>query len=501
MRFLQKPTEHQDEAGRKHESQPTREKDRRPDQAEEISAYFNAKSGNHGEHPDKVDQRAKASELPSQRNASQQVDDVNPLINLPEKPFLGFGSRGAHPSNNHDRDDGASFYTWSESLQQPQHSQEARLVDHAHDEAKAPQSRAPKSLVVHKAHRDTIETANQRIDRGSWIRTGRSGHRALVEVYQPHNDADPDDKVRPPALQTTSQSLPRHPSSLPQIHQRRRSTVTSGAQTDHNYRTSDILKVHAAPLEPGDMYTHPLVYSQQTNHDKENQDPASSLSIDQAIKRATMAEQRSHLNPLSMARGPSAHVWSQSNAPKVSSANELPRIRQLSHPDQIQRRESPAEQRNFNVPNTPILASSLNRSHPLSLAAREHWEEVALDAVTARTSRPTQNRRPAYINEIDNEVLDGIETRKPASIHNWHENSSSIAEHRFAPRSSIFEAQLHSASHRPTTSAYSRVDASRSRPLRGLSVENEMHRETTDVRQASAFDEGLAGFWKPNVLY
>ncbi|KAK4550120.1 hypothetical protein LTR36_003087 [Oleoguttula mirabilis] len=121
MRFLQKPKDHQDEQPKDSNAHHTAKKDRKTQHEEEISAYFTTQR--FAARPDPEDDRRRqiATAAPPQahrshsqpREAEAQVTDLP--VELPEKPFLGFGSKGAHLDSKDLHRTSNSYYTWSES--------------------------------------------------------------------------------------------------------------------------------------------------------------------------------------------------------------------------------------------------------------------------------------------------------------------------------------------------------------------------------------------------
>lgn len=118
MRFLQKPKLHQDEVptgGDVHGL--TKKRKDRPDEA--ISAYFAAQESDKDSDPG-VQRGTRACDRlesrPEQQPARRPRPDVSgPPVQLPDKPFLGFGSKGVQQASGDAQGVGDSYYTWSDS--------------------------------------------------------------------------------------------------------------------------------------------------------------------------------------------------------------------------------------------------------------------------------------------------------------------------------------------------------------------------------------------------
>ncbi|KAI7297273.1 hypothetical protein KC315_g18533, partial [Hortaea werneckii] len=118
MRFLQKPKDHQDVVSGNQAARGPAKKDRKHAQDEEISAYFAA----HQHDPDgKQHDPSRVGNKRGRRNSSptRTQQPSQPPVELPEKPFLGFGSKGTQQDRRRKRDQSTSYYSWSESAAPP----------------------------------------------------------------------------------------------------------------------------------------------------------------------------------------------------------------------------------------------------------------------------------------------------------------------------------------------------------------------------------------------
>ncbi|KAK8162759.1 hypothetical protein BKA80DRAFT_310244 [Phyllosticta citrichinensis] len=125
MRFLQK----QDDT-RERTQEETRNKRKRKDptrvQGQEISAYFGAKRPPLADKDQNVqrkpsEHRSRSTSLcqRSPSRTSTRFESARPTIELPDKPYLGFGSRGVDPIAS----DPAYYIPWSESVRNASHQE------------------------------------------------------------------------------------------------------------------------------------------------------------------------------------------------------------------------------------------------------------------------------------------------------------------------------------------------------------------------------------------
>ncbi|KAI7280696.1 hypothetical protein KC345_g4612 [Hortaea werneckii] len=114
MRFLQKSKDHQGVVSGNQAAKGPTKKDRKHAQDEEISAYFAAQRRD----PDgKQDDPSRIGGRQDRRKVSpiRARQESQPPVDLPEKPLLGFGSKGTQQDCSRKDDHGTSYYSWSES--------------------------------------------------------------------------------------------------------------------------------------------------------------------------------------------------------------------------------------------------------------------------------------------------------------------------------------------------------------------------------------------------
>lgn len=504
MRFLQKPSEHQDEVSQGLGHHKSRGTDK-PNQPEEISAYFNAKTATNKEHDGQLDFRQRQAEIQFPRHESRvEADNPESLVELPKKPFLGFGSRGVEPMDDTGPNDDGSYFSWSESLRQAArpHPDQACDASTGHAVHTKPKLRQDSTGRAHNCSdafsvelnlKRKLETLDQN------VLPGRGGVAARVEVFKPPKPTSRHERYFTPALQTTSQSLPRYPSSPPRISKYRDSGAIPRSEEDRDYHTSDILRIEALPAKLTGV--HPLT----DQHDKENQDPASSLSIDKAIRQAKIAAVMPQSIPQYPSQAPDIRHRYMPDTHSMRTIKDLPSIRKLSRPNQPRSHEAFPNEQKHSVP-THIQRDKTASHLSLLAAERQRWERAAVDTLALGGPQMIYHQRPIYFRE-DDPVFEGLtsvnapRTDIKDDLDNaWHENSSTHG-HRFTPRSSMYEAQILSASYRPTTSAFSRLNTSRSGVVGGPNVAQEGNSYGLSGEQVNQVDDEMTGFWKPNVLY
>jgi hypothetical protein len=249
-------------------------------------------------------------------------------------------------------------------------------------------------------------------------------------------------------------------------------------------------------MKDADMSPQSHLLAPTRDQDKENEDPESSLSIDKAIQQARAAVQTHHFIQRTPIQVQNPDVARLPNIRRVASIIDLPKIRQLDAAHQTRTPGVEPLQLNYSYP---------VHYRPLSNAERQHWETTAMETLVSRTPQVDKVRTPAYVDEVE-EMLDNALDGEPVDVvsnnafmDSRYEDSRS-RNRRFTPRSSIFETPINGSGHRPRVSV-SDHELLRPGPVRGLSIENELHSERSMGHQVGRIDEGLAGFWKPNRLY
>ncbi|KAK4997449.1 hypothetical protein LTR66_003144 [Elasticomyces elasticus] len=305
MRFLQKPKEQPEEQQNAPASKHKNKKDRKRVEEEEISAFFGPKKSAPGQQAHaipakRVTSRRHASVL-SQQSDSLARSDVKPKPirqsdELPEKQFLGFGSKGAKP-------DSAGSLPWSVSVHTPPsplpHFQRAAATIEIGQLAGHP----PKHAIHHDAMCCSIEGQRQSVanDRCHTSREESTEREILVasthvgthriEAFQP-------DHERAAVMSEREHFVPKNPTGT--RAKRLNTTIevhedypNSARQLSATYSTA-IHTHHSCQEECGakEMAIHQHFAS---SDNKENADPSTSSSplgrilrhCDEAVSRST----------------------------------------------------------------------------------------------------------------------------------------------------------------------------------------------------------------------
>ncbi|KAK4565427.1 hypothetical protein LTR86_004044 [Recurvomyces mirabilis] len=234
MRFLQKPKDHQDKTPARPDNEAATKKARQQRREEEISAYFTAdRDATQHDQPSQRESRDAPCEETGHRSRRRSPTRPPP-VDLPEKPFLGFGSKGQHVTTQEPTTH--SNYTWSES-QIP--------------EPKSMLPRAEKRVFKSKPTRRSTEPIE------ACTRGKRVPRRATTKTILP--------------------SAPHTMPSEPPIHVTLSADEGTLPRESSMFHTSDILRVHrGTPVEAS----------------KENQQPASSTPTSKLLRKAFEAVHR-----------------------------------------------------------------------------------------------------------------------------------------------------------------------------------------------------------------
>lgn len=517
MRFLQRPKDHQDEH---REDEPLRQPtkhDKRPNQ-EEISAYFNTRTGVSNEGPNIAKKRSRQSDRVGSdhqdRHHAVRPDRVSP-VELPEKPFLGFGSRGGRPESRRDHDQSTAYYTWSESA--PPRSPPIRGKRPAaptcdvgelsakrlsHRQSK-PESRH-EGLIPEQQHDIDRDDRDNPMPGGKWVQTRTNRGPTFVEMYQPAQTPKPGAEIgQLSATRTTSQSLPKRSSSQAYAGPERSDEVSDRVAQPLNYRTSDILRIYDARGSSECMAgAHAQSVPPTIGTDKENRDPRSSLSIDKVLRhvRKALKEPPKLPNPPEVCR---RHVSKDSTVTRVS---------QLAHdsPDETFRPEEGTR--------TPVVHHNRTVQHTRESLESRLIPRIPVPRVDAYPPSRAAARvsvvqgggtHPPIAQHEDEEMLDdhadlGDLLIAEAYVYANARDAEDLVYDRAPepePSSGIFEAQAERLE-RPSDYQWLLPDSEPKKmsPMRGLSAEAEFRAERP-VGLNSEVDVDLAGFWKPHKLY
>lgn len=279
MKFLQRPHEHQDEVPIDDPTSKQSKKSKQQLREEEISAYFvkkpPAKSAATGRREAKDGRQTDAANYAvkhslDQRRSSPSEREANIAsgsIDLPQRPFLGFGSKGpSHESNTHDP---TSYLTWSESAPVAQQPSPRGCFPRAGEQTTKERACNGSQQRLHPGEATTRKVKqSQKLDtttnaqKARWIETGRTKRRGHFKIHVPADDEHPTTK------HATDQSVPSIVKSLPDPRARdanSHSSRLSHRDEDSDYRTSDVLRiVEDEAFESSTRLKHPSPDQQQT---------------------------------------------------------------------------------------------------------------------------------------------------------------------------------------------------------------------------------------------
>ncbi|KAI7229128.1 hypothetical protein KC330_g7597 [Hortaea werneckii] len=516
MRFLQKPKDHQDAVSGNQAAKGPTKKDRKHAQDEEISAYFAA----HRHDPD--GKQHDPSRIGSKRGRrkdppTRTQQPSQPPVELPEKPFPGFGSKSTQQDRRRKHDQSTSYYSWSESAAPPRAGEgnipipNAAFATGKPEEAEsatskreiASRDRASKASVVQDESFDSSRK------RSSLHQSQPKKRSTLLETdVAPPSARLEDVEARRSATKTTCQSLLHQ---MPEI----RSQDPPRSRGSMSCHTSNILRVR----QPNTAITKSIFDSliglaTVGEDDKENKQPVSSSPTGKLLKRARDALSQPTAEPMKIGHG-------------YDSANAGVNVENRQDPSERASKYGTMDCGGVHLPER-CLQSSRRDDAASGQKARQYqrlrqrqrvWhgpprqQNRDLDHHTAQPSYGIQNV------SSDAEMLDNGNDTFPLELDDryfyadaenndelgryWqHEHSTDLLEIReqsTAPASRLSGRQVQRVS--------ARLDSGCARAIRGLSIEleNEItHSPNLGGTAGSGsveVDGGLAGFWKPNRLY
>lgn len=517
LRFLQKPRERQDEQAPGNQQQKPNNKDRNRQQEQEISAYFNAKKAPLDDTHGKRQQTANPSIGRGSPNQDAPVD-------LPDKPFLGFGSKGAPLHSQQLAHLSTAYYSWSDSADgQAKPKQDKPNLIPALDVGQL-SARKPRRMATHdpllkgelRDERTTTHVAPKPVDdevqTGTWIQSRRALRHAPVDVYEAPPTKPRQRSSRRSITKTTSQSLPQ-PSSPPQIDPGR---GRPRQDVRDDYRTSDILGVYqplSQRLSPGPVParhndTGPERHSQSG---KENRDPDSSDSTGKLLLQAQ--EAFNHRRTLASQRVKDAPV-DHEVTPDVRNI-QRPKVREAEsgkrHLRQAYAPHSPAEP--IHALRTASLADMYQPTGQGFLPTRDAPRNLPSVGRSAPFPLPRQATRPcttpiAYANE--NDMLDDQPDTGPPFVTPVfvYAGARQAEELVFAE-----DAQYHEGIFEDRNALEDEValleepkieqQVLSTPSVHGLSAEQDIFSERSVLERAADSDgvSEFAGFWRPHKLY
>lgn len=291
MRFLQRPQEHQDAPADAPEQQKGNKRDRKRPSQQDISAYFNAKKLAREQQVERDDTQPNNS-----RDGPREPEErrqITPPVELPSRPFLGFGSKGNIPGADEVRSEHTTYFSWSQTPSRDgDAAQSRRIVAPTVDAGELCSNRPRKASKSGRRHMlmgkdqqrpDLSIRRQRRSQKGQLVPSARTKSGPLIEVHQSSTNSEHQGSParKCPTKTTTSQSLPRHPDG--RAHNELPLSVDQETET---YRTSDIVKIREDAVMPARPRRAGQTQSSPFSVEKENQHPDSSFSLDRLLNDA-----------------------------------------------------------------------------------------------------------------------------------------------------------------------------------------------------------------------
>ncbi|KAK5738546.1 hypothetical protein LTR17_005882 [Elasticomyces elasticus] len=523
MRFLEKPKDHQNRPAAEAERTTTK-KDSKRQQEEHISAYFaHTRPAEAGPEVASL-----VTEPPPQQpsRTTHRRPGIQPPVDLPDKPFLGFGSKGQHANSKETGP--TSYYSWSESI-----APEAR-VGRAREPVMTDDRRTPEivenvgldatSRQPAEPEEQTKNTASPR--RGDWVRSRRAAGPA-VEVFRPPAEPKPG-RERRTESKTSLPPLPRDIPSEPP-HDAGQPRRKRGAPDSLDFHTSDILQVQQRPSTAADArHSHDTLDTVDLlrMRDQENRDPESSTPTSKLLRRAQeaiVAQQPEHR--------PARKDVRRSSREQVNAYEALRPLERLE--DHHEKRERQGYEEYLNTNDISRAAAGYNgvpRRRTTTVESRSTLPERRLQSASGLRPQSSRNTvrldlaqpsricpTPPVVSRLamptmyveDDEILDQVRY-SPPSDHYVYANAQQAEALAHAvtsdQASGLYQNQMEdvyseeSLSHVPSgllamhTSLVREV--SQHPPLR-----SDMSTGLGGGGYGVADDDQFAGFWKPNRLY
>ncbi|KAF2485361.1 hypothetical protein BDY17DRAFT_101591 [Neohortaea acidophila] len=312
LRFLQKPTEHQDEPARADSPPRGKRHERKRVQDEEISAYFNANNGakSQSQLPQERVQHREESQDPKRNRDLEEAQPVRRSATQVEsggKAPLEPGRPTADARRQRDRSESAEPYPWSESpvnpptqarsqpgqtikKRQPRKDRSSLSHHSSRFELAREISRNPQTAVLGSVLNDNFRASKGRVDRST------SGQEK--GIAPPRNEQ----RLHRPASITTARSRPQDTSQHRGTKQDELEQVADGLNLPRDFQTSDILEIRERQEHSDRTESFGQVDAVvHVESDKENASPGS--SVDQLLDQAKQAIVRRSTAPQAQFRG------------------------------------------------------------------------------------------------------------------------------------------------------------------------------------------------------
>lgn len=502
MRFLQKPKEHQD-ADPGELSTRAAKRNRKRSINEEISNYFaeiepvapQSLSQRHGVG----EIRGRTTRSPSE--PSHQRPQSIPPVNLPEKPFLGFGSKGTQGASRSRMPTTNSHLTRSESTRLlPEARVMSQVAEQEETSACPPPERRSETKPVN-THVNTSSVSRKK-DQGvddenmSHDQCMRGRHLrgpARAGLCPPLRDTFSQRQESTSPLRTTSQPLPEHPPPLTcNISAHAASDIPDGS-----FHTPDILIVREMRLQHERARSGSKSRFRTCGHDQPNNHVGE-------LGREQVEPEKSTPTNMLLRQAEEAVASTTKRRSQVALNSSETRVEAAFHDSRRQNERRIPRQAaicdHCPGPRSRMSMASAQRVSPRHYhqpcpSTRGIDEDEMLDDQPGATPLDFNT---GYMYATHRQVEDLVYGREScyASAHDqtqlgWQQFNEALPD-------PLIDFEPLSDTIRPQVSVPAEI------PIRGLSLDRELRSEQAgrlSVGPESTVADKLAGFWKPHRLY
>lgn len=532
MRFLRRPKEHQDELPAADPLKQSK-KTRKQIQEEEISSYFNKTL-----HPGKQASLARADvaespalqRIPDRCPTKLDLDRPKHPVELPDKPFLGFGSRGSPQEGMESRVPSDSCYTWSESVPAKQSPPRNRALapdlspasECSRRRERRPSQQSNALLSRSKGGFATLQQHLSPSRSGEWVQNRRVNTPVVIDEYHSKRSAQPHSA---PFVDESSEPLP---GAVMRAKSAELEETGSRGETG-SYHTSDILKTRDTINKDGRFHSRAeedLVGKAGSYNDRNSPPPSTPTSeglrhafgavarVDRPTPARIPTSRAAHqacgfqVEPPTMQRGslhehsevePSPPRWEMPRRgfSRTSDANQLPnrpssRLATATRPTNTQRWQPRSREARVLTAKqyNPVDGEDMNGVLPDSVPSRGYMRINTREAealVRRLGDNPGEGlpQQPA----VDNMSMD------------WHKSAShqeELIDSREGYEPGSFEPVRFSVPSQQLGVDDILDDQFLSDHLTPNAIGGE---ESLEDSHRGAVNADLAGFWKPNMLY
>ncbi len=512
MKFLQNPTEHQDEPAQGDPPTRTNKNDPKRAQDEEISTYFQANkvtTADRQHSKSRPYEETTAAPQTVARRRSIENHHQTPPVDLPEKPFLGFGSKGPQAGRRQSQSESTQYLSWSDSNPNHRAAEQHRprpvvrqeVIREAPFQIPPVVGRKPESPSEPRPRDEQATDANAGA-KGRWKQTGRARGLAQIEVYQPPETAVREERqehFHQSTSKTTAQSLPRNSSPYRRLRPIEPTEAAHDSNLPGDYHTSDILDIRELRRRSLQAAEYRPSGTRSRDQDaKDNFYP--DFSVDQLLGQARDAVTKRNLSNYPRAFDHPLHV-------RDEVSQEI--LRDYAHLAHSNRNcNSYLEQPVLELWHGPKAASRLE-FRPPDLAVYRRESSVARRPLPQHSPVPSPQQVAQLYADEDYMLDDGRTIDDEGFSPNpdgLTQRMDEIADLDLTTlETGLFEGQKEGPYGQDQTSRTTWSSARERLSVRPGSTHRRSTRpdlvsERSVEAQHDAVD-GFAGFWKPNVLY